>query len=73
MNAHHPLARTALSDPRRGTRGQRPGRRPTCQPCPLSTYFAPSSVNVKPNILFVLDDSGSMSWDAHARPGDVVR
>ena len=31
---------------------------------PLSTYYAPSSVNVKPNILFVLDDSGSMHWDA---------
>jgi len=30
---------------------------------PLSTYFAPSSVDVKPNILFVLDDSGSMDWD----------
>lgn len=29
---------------------------------PLSTYFAPSSVDVKPNILFVLDDSGSMDW-----------
>lgn len=31
---------------------------------PLSTYFAPSSVDVKPNIMFVLDDSGSMDWDA---------
>ena len=31
---------------------------------PLSTYYAPSSVDVKPNILFVLDDSGSMQWDA---------
>lgn len=31
---------------------------------PLSTYFAPSSVDVKPNIMFVLDDSGSMEWDA---------
>ena len=30
---------------------------------PLSTYFAPSSVDVKPNILFVLDDSGSMAWN----------
>ncbi len=29
---------------------------------PLSTYYAPSSVDVKPNILFVLDDSGSMDW-----------
>lgn len=29
---------------------------------PLSTYFAPSSIDVKPNILFVLDDSGSMDW-----------
>lgn len=31
---------------------------------PLSTYYAPSSVDVKPNIMFVLDDSGSMDWDA---------
>lgn len=31
---------------------------------PLSTYFAPSSVDVKPNILFVLDDSGSMDWES---------
>lgn len=30
---------------------------------PLSTYTATSSVDVKPNILLVLDDSGSMSWD----------
>lgn len=30
---------------------------------PLSTYSAKSQVLVKPNILFVLDDSGSMSWN----------
>ena len=30
---------------------------------PLNTYSAPSSTDVKPNILFVLDDSGSMDWD----------
>lgn len=29
---------------------------------PLSTYSAQSSIVVKPNILFVLDDSGSMAW-----------
>lgn len=28
---------------------------------PLNTYSAPSSTDVKPNVLFVLDDSGSMS------------
>lgn len=30
---------------------------------PLETYSAPSSTDVKPNVLFVLDDSGSMNWD----------
>ncbi|MFA7269079.1 MAG: PilC/PilY family type IV pilus protein [Sterolibacterium sp.] len=30
---------------------------------PLNTYSAPSSTDVKPNILFILDNSGSMSWD----------
>ena len=30
---------------------------------PLNTYSAPSSTDVKPNVLFVLDDSGSMGWD----------
>ena len=30
---------------------------------PLNTYSAPSSTDVKPNVLFVLDDSGSMNWD----------
>ncbi|MBK8742851.1 MAG: hypothetical protein IPM02_26770 [Betaproteobacteria bacterium] len=30
---------------------------------PLETYSAPSSTDVKPNVLFVLDDSGSMDWD----------
>lgn len=30
---------------------------------PLETYTATSSVDVKPNILYVLDDSGSMDWD----------
>lgn len=30
---------------------------------PLNTYSAPSSTDVKPNVLFVLDDSGSMDWD----------
>lgn len=29
---------------------------------PLDTYSAPSSTDVKPNVLFVLDDSGSMGW-----------
>lgn len=29
---------------------------------PLNTYWAPSSTDVKPNVLFVLDDSGSMDW-----------
>ena len=51
---------------------------------PLSTYFAPSSIDVKPNIMFVLDDSGSMGmtsmpdqatwyytdWYAGYRPGN---
>ena len=30
---------------------------------PLNTYSAPSSTDVKPNVLFVLDDSGSMDWN----------
>ena len=30
---------------------------------PLPTYATGSSVDVKPNILMVLDDSGSMDWD----------
>ena len=30
---------------------------------PLNTYSAPSSTDVKPNVFFVLDDSGSMDWD----------
>lgn len=30
---------------------------------PLSTYSASTSTDVKPNIMFVLDDSGSMDWD----------
>ena len=29
---------------------------------PLQTYSAPSSTDVKPNLMFVLDDSGSMDW-----------
>lgn len=32
-------------------------------PVPLPTYTIGSSVDVKPNILMVLDDSGSMGWD----------
>ncbi|WP_299798529.1 PilC/PilY family type IV pilus protein [Ramlibacter sp.] len=30
---------------------------------PLPTYTVGSTVDIKPNILFVLDDSGSMDWD----------
>lgn len=30
---------------------------------PLSTYSATSSTDIKPNVLFILDDSGSMDWD----------
>jgi type IV pilus assembly protein PilY1 len=30
---------------------------------PLPTYTVGSSVDIKPNILMVLDDSGSMDWD----------
>ncbi|WP_342617902.1 PilC/PilY family type IV pilus protein [Rhodoferax sp. GW822-FHT02A01] len=30
---------------------------------PLSTYAVTSANDVKPNVLFLLDDSGSMSWD----------
>lgn len=29
---------------------------------PLNTYSAPSSTDVKPNIMFILDNSGSMAW-----------
>ncbi|MDE2607446.1 MAG: PQQ-binding-like beta-propeller repeat protein [Burkholderiales bacterium] len=32
-------------------------------PVPLATYTVGSTVDVKPNILMVLDDSGSMDWD----------
>jgi type IV pilus assembly protein PilY1 len=32
-------------------------------PIPLPTYTVGSTVDVKPNILFVLDDSGSMDWN----------
>ena len=30
---------------------------------PLNTYSASGSTDVKPNVLFILDDSGSMDWD----------
>jgi type IV pilus assembly protein PilY1 len=30
---------------------------------PLNTYSAATSTDVKPNVFFVLDDSGSMDWD----------
>ena len=30
---------------------------------PLSTYAVTSAKDVKPNVMFVLDDSGSMDWD----------
>jgi len=30
---------------------------------PLTTYTATSSTDVKPNVMFILDDSGSMGWD----------
>ncbi len=30
---------------------------------PLNTYSAPSSTDVKPNVFFILDDSGSMDFD----------
>lgn len=30
---------------------------------PLATYSDPSSTIVKPNLMFILDDSGSMDWD----------
>jgi type IV pilus assembly protein PilY1 len=32
-------------------------------PVPLPTYTVGSTVDIKPNILMVLDDSGSMDWD----------
>ena len=30
---------------------------------PLNTYSAPSSTDVKPNLMFILDNSGSMAWE----------
>jgi type IV pilus assembly protein PilY1 len=30
---------------------------------PLSTYTKTSATDIKPNVMFVLDDSGSMNWD----------
>jgi len=30
---------------------------------PLSTYSITSAKDIKPNVMFVLDDSGSMDWD----------
>ena len=30
---------------------------------PLNTYSAVSSTDIKPNIMYVLDNSGSMAWD----------
>ncbi|MEY4156667.1 MAG: hypothetical protein RJB64_1388, partial [Pseudomonadota bacterium] len=30
---------------------------------PLNTYSAPAATDVKPNVMFILDDSGSMDWD----------
>jgi type IV pilus assembly protein PilY1 len=30
---------------------------------PLNTYSAATSTDVKPNVFFILDDSGSMDWD----------
>lgn len=30
---------------------------------PLNTFTATSSTDVKPNVMFILDDSGSMDWD----------
>lgn len=30
---------------------------------PLNTFQATSSADVKPNVMFILDDSGSMGWD----------
>ena len=59
MNAHHPLARTAYLIPVMALAFS--VQATDLLTVPLSTYFAPSSVDVKPNILFILDDSGSMS------------
>ncbi len=43
---------------------------------PLNTYNAPSSTDVKPNIMLILDNSGSMAWthmpDNSADPGSAV-
>jgi type IV pilus assembly protein PilY1 len=43
---------------------------------PLNTYSAPSSTDVKPNLMFILDNSGSMAWehmpDNSADPGSAV-
>lgn len=30
---------------------------------PLATYVASTSTDVKPNLMYILDDSGSMGWD----------
>jgi len=30
---------------------------------PLNTYSAADAIDVKPNVMFVIDDSGSMNWD----------
>ncbi|HET8748007.1 MAG TPA: PilC/PilY family type IV pilus protein [Ramlibacter sp.] len=44
---------------------------------PLPTFAVGSAVDIKPNILMVLDDSGSMNWDylpdwANDRPGNYA-
>jgi type IV pilus assembly protein PilY1 len=43
---------------------------------PLNTYSAPSSTDVKPNLMFILDNSGSMDWqhmpDNSADAGSAV-
>lgn len=42
---------------------------------PLSTYAATSSTDIKPNVLFILDDSGSMDWNYmpdYADPADAI-
>ncbi|GAB3645820.1 hypothetical protein GCM10028813_04490 [Ramlibacter alkalitolerans] len=46
-------------------------------PMPLPTFAVGSVVDIKPNILMVLDDSGSMDWDylpdwANDRPGNYA-
>lgn len=40
-----------------------PGMATDISTVPLNTYSAASSTDVKPNVLFILDDSGSMDWD----------